>query len=188
VRGIGEVRKLDGLVAGCVTLICCLLLGCAAPRSSPTTTGNEPSAHRNTTLLPSTEADIRGTITEVQRIPQEPKGHGEVERSAPDTPVSSDDARRGDLGRATGDESAAAPIGVVLVEENPDEETGSQKDSVTVTKATRLFERQGGDLARIRFDDLKAGQRARAWYTGPVAESYPRQATASLIVVYPPAE
>lgn len=84
--------------------------------------------------------------------------------------------------------SVGERIGVVLVEENPDEETGSQKDSVTVTKATRLFERQGGDLARIRFDDLKAGQRARAWYTGPVAESYPRQATASLIVVYPPAE
>jgi len=110
--------------------------------------------------LPSAEADIHGIITEMGRRPRETNGGGSV----------------------------GERIGVVLVEENPDEETGSQKDSVTVTKATRLFERQGGDLARIRFDDLKAGQRARAWYTGPVAESYPRQATASLIVVYPPAE
>ncbi len=84
--------------------------------------------------------------------------------------------------------SAGERIGVVLVEENPEEETGCQKDSVTVTKATKLLERRGGDLTRIGFDDLKAGQRVRAWYTGPVAESYPRQATASLIVVYLPAE
>ena len=84
--------------------------------------------------------------------------------------------------------SVGERIGVVLVEENPDEKAGSQKDSVTITKATKLFERRGRDLTRIRFDDLKVGQRARAWYTGPVAESYPRQATARVIVVYPPAE
>jgi hypothetical protein len=59
---------------------------------------------------------------------------------------------------------------------------------VTVTKATKLFERQGRDLTQIGFDDLKVGQRVITWYTGPVAESYPRQATASVIVVYPSAE
>jgi hypothetical protein len=110
--------------------------------------------------LPSAEADIHGVITEVGRVPQEAKGNGGV----------------------------GERIGVVLVEENPDEEVGSQKDSVTVTKATQLFERRGRDLTRIGFDNLKVGQRARAWYTGPVAESYPRQATASLVVVYPPTE
>ncbi|MDQ3363011.1 MAG: YobA family protein [Actinomycetota bacterium] len=110
--------------------------------------------------LPSAEADIRGIITEVGKTRQETNGGG----------------------------SAGERIGVVLVEENPEEETGCQKDSVTVTKATKLLERRGGDLTRIGFDDLKAGQRVRAWYTGPVAESYPRQATASLIVVYLPAE
>lgn len=110
--------------------------------------------------LPSAEADIHGIITEVGRVPQEGKGNGGV----------------------------GERIGVALVEENPDEETGPQKDSVTVTKATRLFEQRGRDCTRIRFDNLKVGQRARAWYTGPVAESYPRQATASLVVVYPPTE
>ncbi len=110
--------------------------------------------------LPSAEADIHGVITEVGRVPQEAKGTGGV----------------------------GERIGVVLVEENPDEEAGAQKDSVTVTKATQLFERRGRNLTRIRFDNLKVGQRARAWYTGPVAESYPRQATASLVVVYLPAE
>jgi hypothetical protein len=110
--------------------------------------------------LPSAEADTHGIITEIGRVSQEANGGG----------------------------SAGERIGVVLVEENPDEDTGSQKDSVTVTKATKLFERRGRDLTQVGFDDLKRGQRARAWYAGPVAESYPRQATASLIVVYPPAE
>ncbi len=110
--------------------------------------------------LPSAEADIHGVITEVERMPQETNGGGSV----------------------------GERLGVVLVEENPNEKTGSQKDSVTVSKATKLFERRGGELSRIRFDDFKVGLRARAWYVGPVAESYPRQATASLIVVYAPTE
>jgi hypothetical protein len=99
-------------------------------------------------------------VTEVRRMPQENSGGGGV----------------------------GERVGVVLVEENPGEETGSQKDSVTVTKATELFERQGRDLTQIRVDDLQVGQRARAWYAGPVAESYPRQATASLIAVHLSAE
>ena len=110
--------------------------------------------------LPSAEADIHGIITEVGRLPQE----------------------------TNGDASVGKRVGVVLIEENPDEEAGSQKDSVTVTKATKLLERRGQDLTPIAFDGLKIGQQARAWYTGPVAESYPRQATARVIVVYPPAE
>ena len=78
-------------------------------------------------------------------------------------------------------------VGVVLVEEDPDEETGSRKDSVTVTKATKLFEPQGQDLTQVGFDNLKVRQRARAWYAGPVAESYPRQARARVIVAtHPP--
>ncbi len=89
---------------------------------------------------------------------------------------------------ANGGGSAGERVGVTLVEKNPEEETGSQKDSVTVTKATKLFERQGQDLTQAGFDDLKVGQQARAWYTGPVLESYPRQATARVIVVYLPVE
>jgi hypothetical protein len=109
---------------------------------------------------PSAEAVIRGMVTEVRRMPQANSGGGGV----------------------------GERVGVVLVEENPGEETGSQKDSVTVTKATKLFERQGRDLTQIRFDGLQVGQRARAWYAGPVAESYPRQAMASLIAVHLSAE
>ncbi len=110
--------------------------------------------------LPSAEADIHGIITKVGTVPQETNGDGGTDER----------------------------VGVVLVEENPNEEAGSQKDSVTVTKATKLLERRRQDLTPIAFDGLKIGQRARAWYTGPVAESYPRQATARVVVVHPPAE
>jgi hypothetical protein len=153
---VGRIKKArgrDALLAVSLALFCFVLSGCANPKSGTTVGGEEPS-------LPSSEADIRGVVTEVGRMPQEGNGGG----------------------------SAGEGIGVVLVEKNPDEEAGSQKDSVTIAKSTELFERRGRDLARMRFDDLKVGQRAKAWYTGPVAESYPRQATASLIVVYPPAE
>jgi hypothetical protein len=153
VRRIEKARGRDPLLAVSLVLVCLVLSGCAGPKPGTTTSGEEPR-------LPSAEADIRGIITEVGRMPQE----------------------------ANGGESAGERVGVVLVEENPDEETGSQKDSVTVTKATKLSEQRGRNLTRIRFDDLKLGQRVMAWYAGPVAESYPRQATARVIVVYPPAQ
>ena len=174
------------LAACCVTLMCCVLLGCAAPGSAPATKENEPDANRGTVLLPPTGADIRGTITDVRRMPRKPGVSGE--ERGPDTPVSSDDARRGGPGRTTGDRSVAGQIGVVLVEENPEEEAGSQKDSVTVTRTTRLVGRGAQDPVSIGFDDLEVGQRAEAWYTGPIAESYPRQATARVILVHQPAE
>ena len=158
-RRIGEDRGRDTLLAVSLALIGLILLGCATPRSEPATS-EERSAHRSEPRLPSAEADIRGTITEIRGLSQ----------------------------KANGDEGAPDRIGVVLVEKNPAEEAGSQKDSVTVTKATKLFEQRGQDLTQAGLDGLKVGQRARAWYTGPVAESYPRQAMARAIVIYPPAE
>lgn len=72
---------------------------------------------------------------------------------------------------------------MVLIEENPAEEYGSQKDSVSITKSTKLLKQEREELVSVGFDDLKVGHRAKAWYTGPVAESYPRQATASVVVI-----
>jgi hypothetical protein len=153
VSRIEEARGRDLLLAVSLALVCLGLSGCAGPKPGTTTSGEVPR-------LPSAEADIRGIVTEVRRIPRE----------------------------TNGDESEGAQIGVVLVEENPDEETGSQKASVTVTKATKLLERRGQDLTMLAFDDFRVGQRARAWYAGPVAESYPSQTRARVIVVYPSAE
>jgi heat shock protein HslJ len=68
----------------------------------------------------------------------------------------------------------------VLVEENPAESSGSAKASVRVTAETRIL-RHDGTVAGV--SALHAGQRARVWFTGPVAESYPVQATGGVIVI-----
>ncbi len=54
---------------------------------------------------------------------------------------------------------------------------------MTVTEIAKLLEQQGQDPTQIGFDDPKTGRRARAWYTGPVAETYPGQATAKTVIV-----
>ena len=72
---------------------------------------------------------------------------------------------------------------VVLVEENPADESGSAKGAFTVTDETSIFRRSGDLQVPASFDDLRVGQPVIATYTGPVAESYPTQGTAGSIVI-----
>lgn len=72
---------------------------------------------------------------------------------------------------------------VVLVEENPAAEWGSNKGAFTVTGETEILRDEGGELVPAAFEDLQAGQLVRATYAGPVAESYPTQGTAGSIVI-----
>ena len=72
---------------------------------------------------------------------------------------------------------------VVLVEENPADESGSAKGAFTVTDETYIFRRYGDLQIAVSFDDLRVGQPIIATYTGPVAESYPAQGTAGSIVI-----
>lgn len=74
-------------------------------------------------------------------------------------------------------------IGVLRIEEVPADSSGSDKASVRVGGRTRIYRREGEVLRRIEFRQLRVGQRAEAWFTGPVMESYPVQATAEVIVV-----
>ncbi|MDQ3698539.1 MAG: YobA family protein [Gemmatimonadota bacterium] len=70
----------------------------------------------------------------------------------------------------------------VRVEERPADAAGSAKASVRLVDGTRLL-RRGGSAAAS--GDLRVGQRVSVWFTGPVMESYPVQATASVIVIEP---
>jgi hypothetical protein len=72
---------------------------------------------------------------------------------------------------------------VVLVEEDPSDESGSAKGEFAVTEETEILERQDGDLAPVAFEALRVGQMVEATYTGPVAESYPTQGVAGRIVI-----
>lgn len=159
----------------------CACFGCA-PAGSGSTTTSEPDTEPNASRLPTTRADIRGTITNIQTVSHQTNGRGEAEPD-PEAPVASDNKREVSSQSSDNAGSSRYGIGVVLIEENPAEEYGSQKDSVSITKSTKLLKQEREELVSVGFDDLKVGHRAKAWYTGPVAESYPRQATASVVVI-----
>ena len=72
---------------------------------------------------------------------------------------------------------------VVLVEENPSEESGSAKGKFAVTDETEIFEQRDGQLAPVEFEALRVGQMVEATYDGPVAESYPTRGVAGRIVI-----
>ncbi len=72
---------------------------------------------------------------------------------------------------------------VVLVEEDPADESGSGKGAFTVTDETEILRQQGNEQVPAAFDDLQVGQLVAAEYSGPVAESYPTQGTAGSIVI-----
>ena len=72
---------------------------------------------------------------------------------------------------------------VVLVEENPADQSGSAKGAFTVTGETEILRQKGSELVPASFGDLRVGQLVTATYAGPVAESYPTQGTAGSIVI-----
>ncbi|CAA9423475.1 MAG: hypothetical protein AVDCRST_MAG80-93 [uncultured Rubrobacteraceae bacterium] len=75
---------------------------------------------------------------------------------------------------------------VVLVEEDPTDESGSPKGAFTVTGETDILRQQDGEQVPATFEDLRLGQLVEAEYSGPVAESYPSQGTAGSIVLLGP--
>ncbi|MEW6555684.1 MAG: DUF3221 domain-containing protein [Actinomycetota bacterium] len=80
----------------------------------------------------------------------------------------------------------AGMLGSVLIEGEFEEDTSFDRASATVTEDTRIFIASGGDRTEAEFSDLEVGQYVEAVFTGPVAESYPVQATAAEIVVLEP--
>lgn len=79
--------------------------------------------------------------------------------------------------------SPLAGQGVILVEERPQDRAGSEKASVTVSASTRIYRGRISGSTKGSFSDLRNGQVVEAWFAGPVLESYPVQATASVIVI-----
>jgi hypothetical protein len=79
--------------------------------------------------------------------------------------------------------SPLAALGVILVEERPQDRAGSDKASVTVNAATRIYRGRVSASTKGSFSDLHNGQLVEVWFAGPVLTSYPVQATASVILV-----
>lgn len=71
----------------------------------------------------------------------------------------------------------------IRVEERPADVSGSAKASVRITEDTRVI--RGGSIVSER--EIREGARVSAWFTGPVAESYPVQASAEAVRIEAPA-
>ena len=75
--------------------------------------------------------------------------------------------------------ASSAAIAQITVEGGTQPEGAvSDKAVVAITKKTALL---GANGATIKVDALKVGSEVKVWFTGPVAESYPVQGTASAV-------
>jgi Protein of unknown function (DUF3221) len=83
-------------------------------------------------------------------------------------------------GDATGNDKL---LGTIMIEGVKEANTNFDKASARVTNETRIFDRRGKERKPASFDTLKTGQKVAARFVGPVAESYPVQATASEIMI-----
>src|SRR5712691_9348788 len=57
--------------------------------------------------------------------------------------------------------------GVILVEERPQDRAGSNKASITINSATRIYRGRVGASTKGSFSDLRIGQLVEVWFTGP---------------------
>lgn len=73
--------------------------------------------------------------------------------------------------------------GSVRIEGAIAQDTEYDKAVVRVEDDTKIYRRSGEQLTEATFAGLAVGQTVEAWFTGPVAESYPVQAKASQIVI-----
>lgn len=71
----------------------------------------------------------------------------------------------------------------VLIEEQPGQDQGGRKIVFAVDDRTRILRRDGNALLDATAADLVANSRAEAWADGALAESYPEQGRAAVIVV-----
>lgn len=71
----------------------------------------------------------------------------------------------------------------ILVEQVPARSAGEPIAWVTVNRGTRMLERADGRTGAASSTALAVGMRVQVWFTGPVAESFPVQATAGTVLV-----
>ena len=64
-----------------------------------------------------------------------------------------------------------------------DHDTSYDRAVVRVESDAKIYRQSWEQWIEVTFADLKVGQSVEAWFTGPVAESYPVQVKASQIVI-----
>ena len=72
---------------------------------------------------------------------------------------------------------------VVLIEQDSTRSAGYPAATVTVTPRTRVLRQTAGGIVAARPAELTVGTRVRAWFTGPIRESYPVQVDAGTVLI-----
>ena len=57
------------------------------------------------------------------------------------------------------------------------------KYSITLKGETLIFQQDGNNLRKVAFSAFKTRQWVQVWFSGPVLESWPMQATAQQVVI-----
>jgi hypothetical protein len=71
----------------------------------------------------------------------------------------------------------------ILVEASPQVAGREPAAHVTVLAGAAVLAGTGETVVRASVDELVVGARVRVWFTGPVAESFPVQATAGTVLI-----
>ena len=103
-----------------------------------------------------------------------------LEQDDPSPPRDARAALPADAPSITGIVTDVNADGRIRIEERPDDSSGSAKAVVRLAENATILDRTGSPAAR---DAIRNGTRVSAWFTGPVMESYPVQATANVIVI-----
>ena len=76
-------------------------------------------------------------------------------------------------------------LGSMLIETPKDAKFAYDKAFVRVNNKTKIQKMNGKLVEDAKFEEIRNGVKVSVWFTGPVAESYPVQATAGRILILP---
>lgn len=182
--GRRDVRVAWSVPLAMVTLLFALS-GCSDEVGTASQAGNDATRSDQPTADDAAAVEFTGTITSVVANDRVIDAPDCVPGDEPDRPVSSDDESVvlcGDGADNDAEPAKPAVIGVVTVEQLPQQEDG-EKYAFTITSETELEQESG--RAAVAFLELAPQMKVSVTFSGPVAESYPAQATADSVTVLP---
>jgi hypothetical protein len=174
-------RSTSGLGLAAVLAVGVVVAACGSPETSTGPLASPTTATAPTRQEPPTRpADLVGTITVLTPFEPITENCTPLEKLAPDDVVSSDDP-------PICSDPAVDIAGTILVEASPNATLSGLGDRASLTvrtgETTIWLCESPGQAVEGSFDDLATGAAVSAWVDGPIAESYPVQATATVLAV-----
>ncbi len=124
---------------------------------------------------PPDRVDIRGTITAVTKAPKA-AASASSGNSDPNASVSRKDT-------VPAEPNPEGKTVAIMVEGPKTEKQPYDKASVSLREHTKIYKKQGAELAGAAVEELTVGSEVEISFDGPVAESYPVQAVAGKVVI-----